>query len=213
MLSSTDISYSYQVGRFLGRVIYTSVGAKIYGRENIPDSGSMLIVSNHQSFLDPMFVALGCPKRQIHFMAKEELFKLSTSRHMMLGLGAFPVNRNGPTKATLGQVLKLLRDGRCVCLFAEGTRSKDGSLQAFQAGFAKLAKKTNTVVVPVGLSGTRNLFEDIQGMSLPLWSHFIGFPPPVLRIGTPISPHQSPEKIADQTHRAVQALLEECGGP
>src|SRR5690606_16646454 len=148
----------YQWGRFLGRIIYTSVGAKIYGKENIPSTGSMLIVSNHQSFLDPMFVALSCPHRQIHFMAKEELFKVPTSRHMMLGLGAFPVNRNGPTKATLGQVLKLLRDGRCVCLFAEGTRSRDGSLQNFQAGFAKLAKKTDTVVVPVGLSGTRNLF-------------------------------------------------------
>lgn len=213
MVSSKDTTYAYQWGRFLGRVIYTSVGAKIYGKENIPKTGSMLIVSNHQSFLDPMFVALGCPQRQIHFMAKEELFKVSTSRHMMLGLGAFPVNRNGPTKATLGQVLKLLRAGRCVCLFAEGTRSRDGNLQAFQTGFAKLAKKTNTVVVPVGLSGTRNLFEDIQGMSLPLWSRFIGFPPPVLRIGTPISPDQSPDEIAIQTHQAVQALLEECGGP
>ena len=115
------ISYSYQVGKALAWTIFSSVGARIEGKEHIPASGSVLLVSNHQSYLDPLFVSLGCPKRQIHFMAKEELFDFPTSRHMMLGLGAFPVNRNGPGKATLIEVLKLLRDDRCLCLFAEGT--------------------------------------------------------------------------------------------
>lgn len=201
--------YSYQVGQFLARVIFTSVQARIEGAHNIPTDGPALLVSNHQSFLDPLFVSLGCPRRQIHFMAKEELFKVSTSRHMMLGLGAFPVNRNGPSKSTLAQVLRYLREGRCVCLFAEGTRSRDGKLQPFQAGFSKIAQKTKTPVVPIAIRGTRELFEEIQGVSLPLWGRYIGQPEPILRVGTPISASLTHQEIAEQTHRAVQALLEE----
>ena len=145
-------------------------------------------------------------------MAKEELFLSPTSRHMMLGLGAFPVNRNGPSKATLIQVLRLLKDGRVLCLFAEGTRSKDGRLQDFQSGFAKIARRTRTPVVPIGITGTRNLFEDIQGMSLPVWSRLIGYPPPVLSVGEPVTWDQPAQEIARQTHDRVRALIEECRG-
>ena len=203
------IPYAYQVGQALAWTIFRSVGARIEGKEHIPATGSVLLVSNHQSYLDPLFVSMGCPKRQIHFMAKEELFLSPTSRHMMLGLGAFPVNRNGPGKATLVEVLKLLRDGRCLCLFAEGTRSKDGKLGYFQPGFAKIAKKTKTRVVPIGIKGTRQLFEGIQGMSLPVWSKFIGYPSPVMRIGEPIPWELSAEEIAAQTQTSVRQLLEE----
>lgn len=197
----------------LARTIFGSVGAKIEGRENVPTRGPVLMVANHQSFLDPLFVALSCPQRQIHYMAKEELFRVSTSRHMMLGLGAFPVDRRGPTRATLAHVLKLLREGRCVCLFAEGTRSKDGSLRPFQPGFARLAKKTGTPVVPIALRGSRNLFEDIQGVSLPLWSRYIGYPEPRLKACPPISPEHSAEEITERAHQAVKQAIEEWEHP
>lgn len=211
MIAPRNAPYSYQVGVALGLSIFGPVGAKVTGRENIPESGPILLVSNHQSFLDPLFVSLKFP-RQIHYMAKEELFSVPISKHMMLGLGAFPVNRNGPTKATLAQVLRLLREGRCVCLFAEGTRSKDGKLQEFQTGFARIAKKTKTPVLPVGLTGSRQLFEDLQGMSLPLWSRIIGYPAPQLKYGEPVSPDLSVEDIARVTHERVGALIEECRG-
>lgn len=204
--------FSYQVGQFLAWVIFRSTGARILGRENIPSEGSFLLVSNHQSFLDPLFVSLACSVPQIHFMAKEELFQSPTSRHMMLGLGAFPVKRSGPTKETLAQVLRLLKDDRVLCLFAEGTRSKDGELQDFQAGFAKIARRTNTPVVPIGITGTRNLFENIQGMSLPIWSRFIGQKPPALSIGKPIPANLTAEEIAERTQMSVRALIEECRG-
>lgn len=201
--------YSYDVGLFLARLIFASSGALITGRERIPQSGPALLVANHQSFLDPMLVALACPDRQIHYMAKEELFRVSTSRHMMLGLGAFPVDRSGPTKATLAHVLKLLREGRCVCLFAEGTRSKDGKLREFQSGFARLAKKTNTPVVPIALQGSRLLFEGIQGMSLPFWRNIVGQPPPRLAVGEPIPAQLPVEEISLRAHQAVASFLEE----
>jgi len=205
-------TYAYQVGVFLGRLIFGAAGARVQGKENVPKSGSALIVSNHQSYLDPMFVAQGCGGRQVHYMAKEELFRVSTSRHLMLSLGAFPVDRKGPTRATLAQVLKHLREGSLVCLFAEGTRAKDGKLQPFQAGFARLAKKTNTPVIPMGLSGSRDLFEDIQGPSLPLWRNYLGQAAPCLNIGKPISPELSEEEIASRTHESVRLLIEECRG-
>ena len=202
--------YAYQVGQALAWTIFRSVGARIVGKNHVPKNGSVLLVSNHQSYLDPLFVSMSCSKRQIHFMAKEELFRSPTTRHMMLGLGAFPVNRTGPSKATLAQVLRLLKDGRCLCLFAEGTRSKDGQLQDFQTGFAKIARRTRTPVVPIGITGTRNLFESIQGMSLPVWSRLIGYPPPMLCVGEPISPELPARVIAERTQESVRALIEEC---
>lgn len=207
--SKNSKTYSYLIGQSLGWLIFRSVGARIVGKENVPATGSVLLVSNHQSYLDPLIVCLACPRRQVHFMAKEELFHVPTLKHMMLNLGAFPVNREGPSKATLVQVLRLLREQRCLCLFAEGTRSKDGQLQPFQPGFAKIAKKTRTPIVPIGVTGTRKLFENIEGSSLPLWSKLIGSKPPTMRVGSPISWELSPDEIVRETHRSVQRLLEE----
>lgn len=207
------IPYSYLVGLTLAKTIFRSAGAVLEGAHHVPRTGPALIVANHQSFLDPLFVAMACPKRQVHYMAKEELFRVSTSRHMMLGLGAFPVDRTGPTKATLGHVLSLLRDGRCVCLFAEGTRSKDGKLRDFQPGFARLAKKTGTPVVPIALQGSRNLFEGIQGISLPIWSRIIGQAPPRLKVAEPIPPELPVDEIAQRAHQVVAGILEEWNGP
>lgn len=201
--------YSYDVGLFLARAIFYSSGAVLTGREHIPKRGPALLVANHQSFLDPMFVALACTERQIHYMAKEELFRVPTSRHMMLGLGAFPVDRRGPTKATLAHVLKLLREGRLVCLFAEGTRSKDGRLREFQAGFARLAKKTGAPVIPVALQGSRLLLEGLQGSSLPLLRNILGTPGPRLAVGEPISADLPLEEIAERAHHCVAKFLEE----
>lgn len=201
--------YSYDVGLFLAQMIFYSSGAVITGRDRIPESGPALLVANHQSFLDPMLVALACPRRQIHYMAKEELFRVPTSRHMMLGLGAFPVDRRGPGKATLAHVLKLLREGRVVCLFAEGTRSKDGRLREFQAGFARLAKKTGAPVIPVALQGSRLLFEGVQGRSLPLLRNILRTPPPRLAVGEPIPAELSVEEISERAHRTVASFLED----
>lgn len=210
MTSQGPVSYSYRVGVSLGALIFKATSARIRGKENVPPSGPLLIVANHQSFLDPLLVALSCPARQVHFMAKEELFRTPTSRHMMLGLGAFPVDRRGPTRATLAHVLKLLRSGSVVCLFPEGTRSKNGKLQEFQPGFARIAKKTNSLILPVGITGTRSLFEAIQGSSLPLWSKIVGTAPPTMSIGEPISADLCAEEIVLRAHNTVREFVEDC---
>lgn len=201
--------YSYQLGQFLSRSFFRLLGTQVEGLENLPTSGRTMIVSNHQSFLDPLIVSLSCPHRQIHFMAKEELFSIPTARHLLLSLGAFPVDRKGPGKQTIAKVLTLLREERLICLFAEGTRSRDGALQPFQPGFAKIARKTKTPVIPIAISGTRNLFESIQGPSLPLWNRIVGQAPPSLKIGAAIPPELSAQEIVERTHQAVQTLLEE----
>ncbi|MBR6437515.1 MAG: 1-acyl-sn-glycerol-3-phosphate acyltransferase [Thermoguttaceae bacterium] len=110
----------------------------------------MIIVSNHQSYLDPPLVG-GGPRRQVGFMAKESLF------HGFLGwffraLNAFPVDREKPVGG-IKEALKRLKNDECVALFPEGSRTFDGELQEFMPGLILLAQKTKSPIVPAAIEG------------------------------------------------------------
>lgn len=201
---------SYLVGLGLAKLIFRSTSALLRGTQFIPRSGRALLVCNHQSFLDPMLIALACSNREVHFLAKKELFRFPAAGLMLRAMGAIPVDRSGPSRQSLASVLKALRDDELVCLFAEGTRSTDGSLKEFQSGFAKIAIKTNCPVVPMALDGTRKLCEELQGSALPVWSQWIGSLPPQLRVGAPILGIKDSAELVVETRQTISQLLEEC---
>ena len=176
----------------------------------MPASGRALLVCNHQSFLDPLLVALACPSRQVHFLAKKELFKFPAASLMLRAMGAIPVDREGPSRKSLGAVMKCLRADELVCLFAEGTRSTTGVLGEFQPGFAKIALKTQSPIIPMALDGTRRLCEELQGDALPLWSQWLGSPRPQLRVGGPIVSEGPAPTLISTTRQTISGLLEEC---
>ncbi|ABO49687.1 1-acyl-sn-glycerol-3-phosphate acyltransferase [Desulforamulus reducens MI-1] len=133
---------------------------KIVGRDNLPVSGGVLVVSNHVSNLDPLVV--GCAlTRRIHFMAKVELFKIPILASLIRMLGAFPVNRERSDRKAIRMALEYLQNGEVVGIFPEGTRSKTGELQKAQIGAAMLAVKSNTPILPVALIGTRGIFNKV----------------------------------------------------
>jgi 1-acyl-sn-glycerol-3-phosphate acyltransferase len=113
--------------------------------------GPVLLVSNHQSHLDPVLVGIACP-RQMRFLARHTLFFWPLS-WLIRSLGAVPIDRERGGLSGIKTTLKLLHAGEVVLVFPEGTRTQDGRLQPLQPGFCALARRSHTTVVPVAIDG------------------------------------------------------------
>lgn len=121
---------------------------KVEGAENVPKEGPVLLCSNHLAKRDPVLLGL-CQKRQVFYMAKEELFQSKFLGGMFRMLGAFPVKRGTGGSDALEDAYALLKQNAVVGVFIEGQRSKDGLLRKPKTGAALLAYETKAPVVPV----------------------------------------------------------------
>jgi 1-acyl-sn-glycerol-3-phosphate acyltransferase len=125
---------------------------RVTGREKLV-SGPQILASNHVSNFDPLLVGLAA-RREVHFLAKEELFSASRLFEKLIRtFNAWPVRRGGGDPAAIRRCSWLLGLRQTVVLFPEGTRSKTGGLQPFRPGIGLLAKANNVPVVPVHMSG------------------------------------------------------------
>lgn len=121
---------------------------KVVGAENVPKVGPVLLCSNHLAKRDPVLLGLS-QKRQVFYMAKEELFRNKFLGGLFRKLGAFPVKRGTGGSDALEDAYALLKQNGVVGVFIEGHRSKDGKLQKPKTGAALLAYETKAPVVPV----------------------------------------------------------------
>lgn len=121
--------------------------------EKIPASGPLIVVGNHVSYLDPVYIGAMLPRR-IHFMAKQEIFQSAVMRFLLDIAGAFPVNREKPEIQTMRTALNYLKSGEMVGIFPEGGRRQGNSFDELKQGAAYLAVKSNCPVVPVLIEGT-----------------------------------------------------------
>ncbi len=128
----------------------------VTGRENLPKEGPVVVVANHVSLWDPIILGIALP-RKVHYMTKEELFRIPVLGMILPHLGAFPVKRGKSDRAALKAGLDILAGGKMLGLFPEGTRSLTGELKEFQAGAGLMAVKGNAPVVPVAIKGTLGL--------------------------------------------------------
>jgi 1-acyl-sn-glycerol-3-phosphate acyltransferase len=133
-------------------------GVQIYGRENVPRTGPVIIAPNHVSMLDPPLVGWITP-RVLRVMAKQELFGDSSLPrrafdYFIRGIGTFPVQRGRPDRKALRTAMAVLRRGNGLLLFPEGSRSEDGTPGAAEPGLGMIAHATKAPIVPVYLHGT-----------------------------------------------------------
>lgn len=131
----------------IGCVLKVCMRFKIKGKENIPSQGAFLLCSNHMSAMDPILIAAGC-KRQLTFMAKEELFKVFLLGHLIKALGAFPIKRGRGDAAAVMATLKIMKRGGATLIFPEGTRMKKGERKEVSGGIIRLAIQSGVPIVP-----------------------------------------------------------------
>lgn len=161
----------YRLARVVVRVVLLLLRRwKVVGKDNMPHQGGVIVVSNHTSYWDPL--AVGCAlNRPIHYMAKAELFQNSLFAGLIRGLNAFPVERGKSDRNAIRYAVNLLTTGQVLGIFPEGTRSATGELQRAHLGAAMLAFKAGVPVVPVGISGSKGIFNPLEvriGQPLPL---------------------------------------------
>lgn len=137
--------------------LYNRMSVK--GVENIPANGPFILAPNHQSFLDAPLAMAGVPKSQIgdiYFYATEEhvqgkVRRYFASRHNII------LMENKHLKDSILKLSKVLRQGKSIMIFPEGTRTRTGELSKFKKTFAILSKELNVPIVPVRLTGAYNM--------------------------------------------------------
>lgn len=141
--------------RPLLRVLYR---VKAEGGEKLPREGPVIIVANHVSFMDSLWMPLCVPRRMV-FLAKAEYFENWKTRWLFHALGMIPVKREvkEKTEAALASGIEVLSAEGVLGLYPEGTRSPDGRLYRGRTGVARLALRSRAPVIPVGLLGSREV--------------------------------------------------------
>ncbi|CAM3442251.1 lysophospholipid acyltransferase family protein [Cytobacillus oceanisediminis] len=134
---------------------------EVIGREHFPSDGGVLLCSNHIDNLDPPVVGINAP-RPVHFMAKEELFKVPGLGTILPHLNAFPVKRGMSDREALRKGLGTLKEGKVLGLFPEGTRSKTGQLGKGLAGAGFFALRSEAHVVPCAIIGPYKAFSKLK---------------------------------------------------
>jgi 1-acyl-sn-glycerol-3-phosphate acyltransferase len=195
--------------RVLFRVVYRPT---VTGREHIPATGSVILASNHRSFVDSVVIPLAAP-RQIAFLTKHEYFtgtglKGALVRWFFTTIGQVPVRRGDhrASQAALQTALEVLRRGEAFGVYPEGTRSRDGRLWRGRTGVGWLALEARCPVVPVALRGT----EDMQ----PIDSRMLRPARVRVQFGEPIDPAaydglkpaQARRKLTDDVMDAIAAM-------
>jgi 1-acyl-sn-glycerol-3-phosphate acyltransferase len=166
--TATDDSGTGRAGvggqRGLGRLLYDLLwvlcrtlavcvfGFRVRFAEPLPRQGGLLVVSSHQSHLDPLLLGLAADRR-LSSLARSSLYHFTPFAAAITALDAVPIDRNASMVKTMKAIISRLRDGRAVVIFPEGTRTATGRLGEIKSGFALLAKKAAVPIVPVAIIG------------------------------------------------------------
>jgi 1-acyl-sn-glycerol-3-phosphate acyltransferase len=147
-----------------GRTVYVvlwvlcrTLGITLFGfrarfAEPLPDRGGLVVLSSHQSHLDPLLLGLACDRR-LSSLARSSLFYFKPFGIVIAALDAVPIDRNASIVAAMKAVIARLKMGRAVTVFPEGSRTFTGQLAEFKPGFGLIAKRAEVPIVPVAIVG------------------------------------------------------------
>jgi 1-acyl-sn-glycerol-3-phosphate acyltransferase len=171
-------------------------GMRYYGQNNLPESGGVVVICNHQSHFDPPLLAVGL-RRRLNFLARKSLFKFKPFAWLIDMLDAIPLDKDGIGFAGIKESLKRLKNGEVILVMPEGERTWDGKIAPFLQGSLVLAQRTKSAIMPAAIYGCYEAFPRTQKYPK-LWGR--------IRVvyGKPL-PH---EEIKDLTEEELRHLCE-----
>ena len=173
----------YVAGKSLIKQIFRNLfGMKWDGVENIPREGPVIIAPNHRSNYDPPLVGSVIPRKDVFYFAKKGLFVNPLIGTFLSRIHAFPVDTEGIDVGAIKISLRILKEGKALVLFPEGTRSKTGEFLPAKPGVGYLSIKTGAPVVPTFIRGTHE----------PMQLHFRRLTPLYIRFSKPVYPPRIP---------------------
>lgn len=134
--------------------------AKVYGLENVPKDGGYVIACTHNGYVDILNLGLSIYPREIHFMAKKQLFDMKGLGWLIKKLNAFPVDRDNPGPSVIKIPRQLLKEGEIVGIFPSGTRNAESS--DLKQGAITIAQLSKAQIVPAAYVGPRNISEVLK---------------------------------------------------
>ncbi len=144
----------YSGARFLLNGLVRVVSSwEVRGRENIPRTGGLIVASNHVSFFDPPLIGIATV-RELHYLAKEELFRRPVLGPLIRTFNSIPIRRGVADMSGLSKAMEVLRGGKALIMFPEGSRMRDGQLHPARPGVGMLAVGTDALIVPCYISGS-----------------------------------------------------------
>lgn len=198
--SAASMIWYRVVQGFFTTLLSATNGIRATGRQNIPDKGPLLLVSNHLSHLDVLVLGI-LLDRPLNYVARSTLFFWPLGPYIR-SLGAFPINREGMGAEGFKETLRRIRSGGIVTLFPEGTRTSDGELGELKAGIARLVLKAKVPIVPAAIAGT---FE-----AWPKSRWFPGIHPLRVHFGTPIPVDQITALDPEALTSLIRDRILEC---
>ena len=132
----------------------------MYGKENVPLKGAVLILCNHQCFLDPMF-SQAWVRRPFSFVARENLYR-GFFGWLIRSLYAIPIRQGQADIGAIKTIIHVLKQGRAVCLYPEGSRSLDGRIAEIKPGFGLISRRAKVPIVPAVIDGAYEVWPRTQ---------------------------------------------------
>lgn len=183
---------------------------RVTGLGNLPRQGGILVVSNHQSFLDPPVCGSSIRERPYTIIARESLFRFRPFGALIRSFGAVPIERGAGDLGALRTALSQLAMGRTVFMFPEGTRSEDGRTKALKPGVALLARKARAPIVPMAIEGAHDVWPRTR--RLPSVRGLLE-----VEVGEPIAPEtvakwsaEGPDVLLANMRRTLEELRLRC---
>lgn len=147
-------------GRWLYSVLWIvcrALGVSVFGvrtrfAEPLPERGGLIVLSSHQSHLDPLLLGLACDRR-LSSLARSSLYAFKPFGAVITALDAIPIDREASALVAMKTVIRRLEEGAAVIIFPEGTRTATGRLGELKSGFALIAKRAGVPIVPVAIVG------------------------------------------------------------
>jgi 1-acyl-sn-glycerol-3-phosphate acyltransferase len=188
------------------RVVFRLIGVaffrvRVFNRQLIPQSGGALIVSNHQSHLDPILVGLAF-NRRLNYVARDTLFGFAPFRWLIYSLDAIPIDREGIGLGGLKESLRRLKGGEMLLIFPEGTRTRDGNVGELKPGFLALARRSKVPLLPAAVDGAFD--------SWPKWNMLPGVAVIHVRIAQPLSPEEMSQLDDEHLLAEVDRRIRQC---